>query len=112
MRCLTRTALAAVGALACTATSAFQLDGKLPMYPHGRNISGMSASAIAMGVPFVLVTADSISTVDAWYTSNAPKSCARSAQSGGVKYQCRGGSIMIYAKNGTQIAFVPAFPRF
>ena len=107
MHHLSRTALAATGILICTAASAFQLDGKLPMYPHSRNMNSMPASVIAMGVPLVLETADSVSTVDAWYTSNAPKSCARSAQSGGVKYQCPGGSIMIYAKGMTQIAFVP-----
>lgn len=112
MRYVSRTALAAAGALVCTAASAFQLDGKLPMYPNGRNMSDMPASAIVMGVPLVLETADTVSTVDAWYRTNAPKSCERTAQSGGVKYQCPGGSIMIYAKDRTQIAFVPAFPRF
>jgi hypothetical protein len=109
---LIRIALAASAIFVCTGASAFQLDGKLPIYPNGRDISDMPASAIAMGVPLVLETADSIPAVDRWYKSNAPNTCARSAQSGGVKYQCPGGSIMIYAKDGTQIAFVPAFPHF
>ena len=86
-----------------------RVDGKLPMYPNARNMNDMPAAAIAMGVPLVLETADSVPRVDAWYTSNAPKSCTRSAQSGGVRYQCAGGSIMIYAKGATQIAFVPTF---
>ena len=112
MHQLSRIALTAAGALVCTAASAFEFDGKLPMYPHGRNMNDMPASAVAMGVPMVLETTDSVSTVDAWYTSNTPKSCTRSAQSGGVKYQCPGGSIMIYAHGTTQIAFVPAMPPF
>lgn len=104
--------LGITGALVCTTASAFQLDGKLPMYPNGHNMNDMPASAIAMGVPLVLETGDSVATVDAWYKSNAPKSCGRTAQSGGVKYACPGGSIMIYAHGTTQIAFVPAFPHF
>ena len=88
-----------------------QLDGKLLMYPGGHNLNDMPASAIAAGVPLVMETGDSVGTVDAWYTSNA-KSCARSAQSGGVKYQCDGGSIMIYEHAGkTQVALVPSMFR-
>jgi hypothetical protein len=109
MRVVNRIALGAAGMFICSAASAFQLDGKLPMYPNGHNMNDMPASAVAMGVPLVLKTSDSIATVDAWYASNAPKPCVRSAQSGGVKYQCPGGSIMIYAKDATQIALVPSF---
>lgn len=112
MHYMIRIALCAAGALVCTAASAFQLDGKLPMYPKGRNLNDIPASAITTGVPLVLATTDSVPTVDAWYKSNAPKSCTRSFQSGSVKYQCASGSIMIYSKDGTQIAFVPAFPHF
>ncbi|MEO6967328.1 MAG: hypothetical protein ABI132_02575 [Rhodanobacteraceae bacterium] len=108
MRHSTRIALALAGALVCAAASAMQFDGKLPMYPRGHNMNDMPASAIAMGVPMVLETTDAVHLVDLWYTSNA-KSCTRSAASGGVKYQCPSGSIMIYAHGGnTQIAFVPA----
>jgi hypothetical protein len=93
------------------ASLAQQLDGKLLMYPGGRNLNDMPSSAIAAGVPLVLETGDSVSTVDAWYTVNA-KACARSAQSGGVKYQCDGGSIMIYDHAGkTQVALVPSMFR-
>jgi hypothetical protein len=88
-----------------------QLDGKLLMYPGGHSLSDMPASAIAAGLPLVLETGDSVGTVDAWYMSKA-KSCARSAQSGGVKYQCDGGSIMIYDHAGkTQVALVPSLFR-
>ncbi len=88
-----------------------KLDGRLPMYPRGRNMNDMPASAAAMGVPMVLETGDSVQTVDAWYRSNAPRSCTRTTASGGVKYACPSGSVMIYPHGGkTQIAFVPAMP--
>ena len=51
MHHMSRFTLATAGVLVCTTASAFQLDGKLPMYPHGRNMNDMPASAIAMGVP-------------------------------------------------------------
>ena len=93
------------------APSAAQMNGRLPMYPRGRNMNDMPASAVARGVPMVLETGDSVKAVDDWYTSNAPKSCMRTTASQGVKYACPGGSIMIYAHGGkTQIAFVPAMP--
>lgn len=93
-----------------SAVPAAQMNGKLPMYPGGRNMnSDMPASAIAMGVPMVLETTDAVHVVDGWYNSHTAKSCARSAASGGVKYACPAGSIMIYPHGGkTQIAFVPA----
>jgi hypothetical protein len=89
---------------------AIQMDGQLPMYPRGHNMNAdMPANAIAFGVPLVLETSDAVHLVDLWYTSYAPKTCARSTASGGVKYACPGGSIMIYPHGGnTQIAFVPA----
>ncbi|HEY2445172.1 MAG TPA: hypothetical protein VGI20_05475 [Rhizomicrobium sp.] len=111
MRKTKRLSLALACAMTCTAASAVQFDGKLPMYPRGRNMNEMPAAAVSMGVPLVLETDDSVQTVDAWYASNAPKSCARTAQSGGVKYQCPSGSIVIYAKDKTQIAFLPSFPQ-
>ncbi len=105
--------LFAASVLACTAASAAQFNGQLPLYPHGHNMNAMPASAVAEGVPMVLETSDPVSAVDAWYTSNAPKACTRTAQSGGMKYACPSGSIMIYAHGGkTQIAFVPAMPHF
>jgi hypothetical protein len=91
------------------AASAAQMNGKLPMYPRGRNLNDMPASAVAMGVPMVLETGDSVRTVDAWYRSNAPKACTRTTASHGIKYACPSGSIMIYPHGGkTQIAYVPA----
>jgi hypothetical protein len=61
----------------------------------------------------VVLTADPVGKVDAWYGSHAPKTCSRQAASGGVKYACPGGSIMIYAHEGqTQIALVPPMPTF
>lgn len=96
------------GVLCGSAAWAQQFDGKLPMYPGGRNLSEMPAAAVKAGVPLVAETSDSVDVVDGWYKSNA-QTCARSAQSGGVKYQCPGGSIMIYAHGGkTQIALVPS----
>jgi|SRR6185312_6336713 len=93
--------------------SAIEMDGSLPMYPRGTNMNaGMPANAIHMGVPLVLETTDAVHLVDLWYKSNAPQ-CARTEASGGVKYQCAGGSIMIYPHGGkTQVAFVPAMPHF
>ncbi|MEP6549324.1 MAG: hypothetical protein ABJD53_17840 [Gammaproteobacteria bacterium] len=98
----------AIGAILCGSALAQQFDGKLPLYPHGKNLNDMPATAVAAGVPMVAETVDSVDIVDGWYKSNAP-SCTRLAQSGGVKFQCPGGSIMIYQHEGkTQIAFVPA----
>ena len=102
-------AVVALAALVASVAMAQQFDGKLPMYPGGHNLSDMPAAAVKAGVPLVAETGDSVDAVDAWYKANAP-SCTRSAQSGGVKFQCAGGSIMIYQKAGkTQIAFVPSF---
>lgn len=112
MHRLTAIALFTASVLACFTASAAQLNGQLPMYPNGHNLNDMPASAIAMGVPMVLETSDSVPTVDGWYGSNAPKSCVRSSASQGVKYACPGGSIMIYAHGSvTQVAFVPAMPH-
>ncbi len=98
---------------AAAPAAAARSNGKLPMYPRGRNLNDMPASAVARGVPMVLETNDSVQTVDAWYKANAPASCARSTASQGVKYACPSGSIMIYAHAGkTQIAFVPTMPSF
>lgn len=93
--------------------ASYQMDGSLPMYPYAKldPRESVPASAIAQGVPLVLLTTDSVRTVDAWYSSNAPKGCARHAASGGVQYKCTGGSIQIYSHGGTQIALVPAFPH-
>jgi len=107
-------AFAATGASALAAD--YQLDGKLPMYPHGKldpKEASLTPAAIAQGVPLVLLTSDSVHDVDAWYGSHVPKACARQEASGGVKFACPGGSIMIYRHDGqTQIAFVPPFPTF
>jgi hypothetical protein len=93
---------------ACLTASAQPLDGKLPIYPNAHNLSDMPPSAISAGVPMVVDTSDSVETVDGWYSSNT-KSCTRTAQSGGIKFQCPGGSIMIYAHGAkTQVAFVPS----
>jgi hypothetical protein len=97
-----------VGVLLASSAWAQDFDGKLPLYPGGHNLNDMPAAAVKTGVPLVAETGDSVDTVDGWYKSNA-QGCTRSAQSGGVKYQCPGGSIMIYAKNGkTQVALVPS----
>jgi hypothetical protein len=111
-------AIAACAALAYASpvpAGAVQMNGQLPMYPHAKldpKESSLTPAAIAHGVPMVLLSSDSVQTVDAWYSSHLPKSCTRQAASGGVKYACPTGSIMIYAHGGTQIAFVPAFPHF
>jgi len=106
----TRMVVFAACALVCATVSAQSADGKLPMYPHARNMNDMPASAVTAGVPLVLETADSVHAIDTWYASNAPKSCARSTQSGGVKYACPGGNIMIYEHGGkSQVALIPAF---
>ncbi len=84
-------------------------NGKLPIYPRGRDLNDMPASVVAQGVPMVLETGDAVATVDAWYSSHVPGSCARSAEAQGVKYACPAGSVMIYPHDGkTQIALVPA----
>lgn len=101
-------ALIFAGATVCVSVSAQQLDGKLPIYPRGHDMSDMPAAAISAGVPLVVETSDSVDVVDGWYASNA-KSCTRTAQSGGVKFQCPGGSIMIYVHDAkTQVALVPS----
>jgi hypothetical protein len=112
-----KNSLAAIAACAAFLTAApilaagVQLDGQLPMYPNGkldaRELS-LPPAAIAHGVPLVLLTADSVPVVDAWYGSHTPKACTRQARSGALKYACPGGSIMIYAHGGqTQVALVP-----
>lgn len=110
MRNSIRFSLFAAAALICTSALAIQMNGQLPLYPRGHNLNpDMPASAIAAGVPMVLETTDAVHMVDLWFSSYAPKSCTRSEASGGVKYACPGGSIMIYAHGGkTQIAYVSA----
>ena len=105
---MSRIAILATGLALSAATWAQQFNGKLPLYPHGKNLNAMPAAALSAGVPMVMETGDSVDTVDGWYHTNSA-ACTRSAQSGGVKYQCQTGSIMIYAHEGkTQIAFVPS----
>ena len=100
--------LAAAAATAPAFAAPPQMDGSLPMYPnsHLDPRESVPASAIAMGVSLVLLTADSVSTVDAWYKANAPKNCTRRTAAGGVQYKCPRGSIQIYDHGGTQIALV------
>jgi hypothetical protein len=103
-----RAAASDSGGGSSNASGSVRMNGKLPMYPHARNLNDIPASAIERGVPMVLETGDSVSTVDAWYKTNASKPCTRSTAAQGVKYACPGGSIMIYGHEGkTQIAFVP-----
>jgi hypothetical protein len=90
------------------------MNGQLPMYPHAKldpKEASITPGAIAQGVPLVLLTDDTVHTVDAWYSAHVMKSCARQEASGSVKYACPGGSIMIYMHGQTQIALVPAFPK-
>jgi hypothetical protein len=91
-----------------------QMDGKLPMYPHGKldpKESSLTADAIAHGVPLVLLTADSVATVDGWYAAHVAKACTRQTANGGVKFACPDGSIMVYAHDGqTQVALIPPIP--
>jgi hypothetical protein len=113
MRTVISFSLFSLTLFACSAASAASMDGKLPIYPNGRNMNDMPAAAVAAGVPMVLETSDSVQKVDGWYGANAPKPCARSTASQAVKYACPSGSIMIYSHAGkTQIAFVPAMPSF
>jgi hypothetical protein len=92
-----------------TVAFAAPANGQLPLYPNGHNMNAdMPSLPPGMSVPMVLETGDAVQTVDKWYTTNAPKACARTTASAGVKYACPSGSIMIYAHGGkTQIAFVP-----
>jgi hypothetical protein len=101
---------AATALVVCLSAAAADMNGQLPMYPHARNVNGsMSKAPPGMTGLMVLESDDAVNTVDAWYAANAPKSCARSSASGGTKFACRAGSIMIYAHGGkTQIAYVPA----
>jgi hypothetical protein len=56
----------------------------------------------------VLLTADSVATVDAWYAAHVSKACTRQTANGGVKFACPDGSIMVYAHDGqTQVALIP-----
>jgi hypothetical protein len=92
---------------------AAQHDGQLPMYPRGTPAHGMEsipAAALAQGVPYQQTTADSVHLVDLWYQSNAPKACSRLEASGGVRYKCPGGYIVIQQHDGTIISFVPVAP--
>ncbi|HEY1656154.1 MAG TPA: hypothetical protein VGF86_13680, partial [Candidatus Tumulicola sp.] len=102
-------AVALAAGLTAPAWASVQMDGALPMYPNAKldPREDVPAAAIAKGVPLVQLTKDSVATVDAWYKSNAPKGCKRTAASAGVQYKCPGGSIQIYDRGGTQIALVP-----
>jgi hypothetical protein len=101
-------------AIVSAASPAVRMNGPLPIYPRGQNMNrDMPAPPAGQGVPMVLETQDSVQTVNAWYASHAPKACKRTSASGGVKYACPGGSVMIYPHGGkTQIALVPAMPSF
>jgi hypothetical protein len=109
MRAFIIISLVALGSLGGQLALSADFDGKLLMYPNGHNMNNMPAAAVAKGVPLVLETDDTVATVDGWYQANAPKTCVRTSAAQGVKYQCDGGSIMIYAKGKTQIALVPDF---
>jgi hypothetical protein len=108
---LSTAALAAVLMGPAAFAADFQTDGKLPMYPHGKldpKESSITADAIAHGVPLVLLTTDSVATVDGWYAAHVAKACTRQTANGGVKFACPDGSIMVYAHDGqTQVALIP-----
>jgi hypothetical protein len=98
-----------VAALLAGFAPAVLAGGSLPEYPHARNMNQDMPAGLP--VPKVLETADTVQSVDTWYSTNAPKSCTRTTASQGVKYACPTGSIMIYSHGGkTQIAFVPTMP--
>jgi hypothetical protein len=114
MKLIVALATSAAIASALPASAAdFQRDGQLPMYPGAQldaKESSVTPEAIAKGVPLVVLTSDPVRKVDAWYVSHAPK-CSRQEASGGIKYACPGGSIMIYPHAGqTQIALIPPMP--
>lgn len=99
--------------LLTTPAPAAQHDGQLPTYPRGTPAHGMEsipANALAQGVPYQQTTADSVHLVELWYKSNAPTACSRMEASGGVRYKCPGGSIVIQQHGDTLISYVPAFP--
>jgi hypothetical protein len=108
---LSTAALAAFLTIPPAFAADFQTDGKLPMYPHGKldpKESSVTADALAQGVPLVLLSADSVATVDGWYAAHVAKACTRQTANGGVKFACPDGSIMIYAHDGqTQVALIP-----
>jgi hypothetical protein len=109
---LTMAVLCALVGYGTAATAAApQMDGQLPMYPAGKldpKEASLTPDAIAHGVPLVLLTQDPLTTVTGWYAGQIPKSCSRQDASGGTKFACPGGSIMVYAKGGqTQIALIP-----
>ena len=83
------------------------------MYPQGKldaKEASLTPGAIAQGVPAVLLTSDSVGTVDKWYAAHVPHSCERQAAKGGIKFACSG-SIMVYQHDGqTQIALIPPMP--
>lgn len=115
MKHFTASAAAMAALLITSPALAADRDGSLPLYPHGTVAAGMGgipANALAQGVPYQQTTSDSVSTVDAWYKSNVPKSCTRLAASGGVRYTCPGGTIVIQNHNGTLISLLPAMPHF
>ena len=110
----TRTAAivcALIGYGTAAIAAAPQMDGQLPMYPAGKldpKEASLTPDAIAHGVPLVLLTQDPVTTVTTWYGSQLPKSCTRQDGSGGTKFACPGGTIVVYAKSGqTQIALLP-----
>jgi len=102
-------ASAAAACLMVGSGCAAQANGQLPMYPNAKNLDTMPASVISAGVPMVLESTDAVASVVAWYTTQLSGSCTRTAQSGGIRFACPTGSIMIYAhQEKAQIAFVPS----
>jgi hypothetical protein len=89
-----------------------QLDGQMPIYPRGHLVEDIPANALRAGVPLNETTSDSIHLVDLWFKSNLPKDCRRLAASGGVRWTCPAGTIVIQNHNGTFISYIPSAVQF
>lgn len=92
--------------------SDIQTDGALPLYPRGRAVENIPPSAMRAGVPFNQTTNDSVQSVDLWFKSHLPKDCSRLATSGGVRWSCAAGYIVIQKRNGTFISYIPGSVQF
>jgi hypothetical protein len=89
-----------------------QTDGALPLYPRGHALENIPPNAMRAGVPFNQTTSDSVDVVDLWFKSNLPKDCSKLAASGGVRWSCPAGYIVIQKHNGTFISYIPSSVQF
>jgi hypothetical protein len=103
-------ALCAVVAAGAPSSAAAAGMAGFPAYPHASPVSPYGASLPG----YVLQSHDSVTTIDRWYRSKLPATCARVALASGphtdIEYRCRAMRIFLDITSDSGRTILHAYP--